>query len=234
MSELEVPVEIKADDYISYVDSVTYNICKSFGAINDFDDLRSCGYLGLLEAIKRFDAEKNVKFKQFAYIRISGAIVDGMRSLYTGSRKAASFKHRMEALQTKLGTSDSDVIANGLGMTLSDFHKNRSEMNKMCRANFTDLLPLGYDNEAIVTILGESAMVEPEGELQLNVEAVWKFVKANYSERDLQIMEMLYKKEMTIVQAAHISGLSECRVSQIRLEILTDLRMNLFKIQESV
>ena len=226
--------KIDATDYVSYVDSVTYKLCKSFGCVNDFDDLRSCGYLGLLEAIDRFDSEKNVKFKQFAYIRISGAVVDGMRSLYAGSKKSVTFKRKLEEIQSRLGTDASDELATELGMTLEEFHKNKNELNKMCRANFTDLFPVTTEGSDVVDILGEFTLVEPDCDFQLTMDEVWDFIEKNYSKRDLTMMELLYKKEMTMLQTGRLVDLTECRVSQIHRKIVSDSRRRLFKIPETI
>ena len=45
----------------------------------EFDDLVSFGQIGLLDAINKFDPEKNVKFKTYAVTRIRGAIYDELR-----------------------------------------------------------------------------------------------------------------------------------------------------------
>src|SRR5262245_46420788 len=44
-------------------------------------DLVNAGVLGLLDAIDKFDPERNVKFKTYAEVRIRGAMIDSLRSL---------------------------------------------------------------------------------------------------------------------------------------------------------
>ena len=44
-------------------------------------DLISYGMIGLIEAIERFDPEREIRFETFAMQRISGAIIDELRSL---------------------------------------------------------------------------------------------------------------------------------------------------------
>src|SRR5438477_11382540 len=44
-------------------------------------DLINAGVLGLLDAIEKFEPERNVKFKTYAEVRIRGAILDSMRNL---------------------------------------------------------------------------------------------------------------------------------------------------------
>ena len=47
----------------------------------EFDDLVGFGQFGLLDAINKYDPDKNVKFKTYATTRIRGAIFDELREL---------------------------------------------------------------------------------------------------------------------------------------------------------
>jgi RNA polymerase sigma factor (sigma-70 family) len=47
----------------------------------DLDDLHNTGVIGLMDAIEKYDPEKNCKFKTYAEFRIKGAILDQLRSL---------------------------------------------------------------------------------------------------------------------------------------------------------
>ena len=42
----------------------------------DYDDLFSCGTLGLIDAIAKYDSNRGVKFETYASIRIRGTILD--------------------------------------------------------------------------------------------------------------------------------------------------------------
>ena len=43
-----------------------------------YEEFQSAAYLGLVEAAHNFDPERNVSFRSFAYIRIVGAINNGI------------------------------------------------------------------------------------------------------------------------------------------------------------
>ena len=47
----------------------------------DFDDLVGYGVFGLLDAIEKFDPDRDIKFKTYAVTRIRGAIYDELRSI---------------------------------------------------------------------------------------------------------------------------------------------------------
>jgi RNA polymerase sigma factor for flagellar operon FliA len=47
----------------------------------EFDDLVGFGVFGLIDAIDKYDPDKNVKFKTYAVTRIRGAIFDELRQI---------------------------------------------------------------------------------------------------------------------------------------------------------
>jgi len=47
----------------------------------EMDDLVSAGTLGLIDAVRRFQAEKEVKIETYARYRIRGAMLDALRGL---------------------------------------------------------------------------------------------------------------------------------------------------------
>ncbi|MGB8331434.1 MAG: sigma-70 family RNA polymerase sigma factor [Polyangiales bacterium] len=54
----------------------------------DLDDLIAFGFGGLLEAQHRFDPRRGVQFQTFAYHRIRGAMLDGVRKMSQLPRRA--------------------------------------------------------------------------------------------------------------------------------------------------
>jgi RNA polymerase sigma factor for flagellar operon FliA len=51
----------------------------SYSKYIDTDDLMSCGVLGLINAVQRFDVNKGISFKSYAFHRIRGEIIDNLR-----------------------------------------------------------------------------------------------------------------------------------------------------------
>jgi RNA polymerase sigma factor for flagellar operon FliA len=54
----------------------------------DLDDLIAFGFGGLLEARHRFDPRRGVRFQTFAYHRVRGAMLDGVRKMSQLPRRA--------------------------------------------------------------------------------------------------------------------------------------------------
>jgi len=80
---------------IDLVDAIAHKILREIGPSIDFDELRSFGREGLLEATRRFDPSRGVPFRGYASFRIRGAILDGVRS---SSRLPRRAHERLRAL----------------------------------------------------------------------------------------------------------------------------------------
>lgn len=78
------------------------------------DDLRMWGFLGLVNAIRKFDRSRGVPFKHYASQRIQHAMQDGMRSLDWAPRSARRKQKQggepvkeFVSLSLKMGETDS-------------------------------------------------------------------------------------------------------------------------------
>src|ERR1044071_102934 len=72
--------------HLSLVQSVARKLKKQITARVEFDDLVGYGSKGLIEAAERFDPRHGVAFTTFAYYRIRGAMLDGLRTMGWYSR----------------------------------------------------------------------------------------------------------------------------------------------------
>src|SRR4030043_2473169 len=64
--------------YQYYVYEIARSVREHVQANVELGDLVQYGQIGLVEALKKYDAAKGVTFKTFAYRRIKGAIYDGL------------------------------------------------------------------------------------------------------------------------------------------------------------
>lgn len=85
-------------EYEPFVRSVVRHTRTQLGLEGDPDDLLAYGYQGLLEARERFEPARGVQFKSFAYYRVRGALVDGVRAMGRLPRRAYARLRALEAL----------------------------------------------------------------------------------------------------------------------------------------
>lgn len=66
-------------DHMGLVRSLAVKIRNQYNLSGDLDDMVAHGSSGLVEAANRWDPERGVTFATFAYYRIRGAMLDGLR-----------------------------------------------------------------------------------------------------------------------------------------------------------
>src|SRR5271157_1518710 len=66
------------------------------------EDLIHAGIVGLIDALNKFDSEKNVKFSSYAKFRIRGAILDSLREMDWSPRDLRRTARRVEELIQQL------------------------------------------------------------------------------------------------------------------------------------
>ena len=103
----------------------------------EFDELRSVGYIGLMEAIERYDDDKNVPFRVYAEIRINGAMLDYLRkedwmprNLRQQAKKLQAVMRQMKQLGIEL---TDEAIAVEMGMSLTELHQLRGQTQRRIR-----------------------------------------------------------------------------------------------------
>ena len=120
----------------------------------EFDDLVGFGVFGLLDAIDKFDPEKNVKFKTYAVTRIRGSIFDELRSIDWVPRsvrqKTREIEDAIVQLESRLGRTASDSeIAQSLGVTESDFQQTLFKISGTSILSLNDVWYAGDESERI-------------------------------------------------------------------------------------
>lgn len=70
------------------VHSLASRLRRELSLRGEIDDLIAFGFGGLLEAQRRFDPARGVRFQTFAYYRVRGAMLDGVRKMAGVPRRA--------------------------------------------------------------------------------------------------------------------------------------------------
>ena len=102
-----------------------------------FDELLSAGCLGLINAVDRFDPERDVNLKTYAEYRIKGAILDELRRMdwYSRSmRKKNAADRKGPGGGWRAGTqrpAEAQEIAAELGIALEDYFNTLSDIHRV-------------------------------------------------------------------------------------------------------
>src|SRR5574344_2121972 len=99
-------------EYAPLVKLVAGRLSMYLGYNVEYDDLVGYGVFGLIDAIDKFDATKNVKFETYASLRIRGAILDQIRKMdwipRTIRQKQRKITDAIKEIEARTGKSATD------------------------------------------------------------------------------------------------------------------------------
>jgi len=152
----EIPASIKEDVILEHTPLVRYivnRIAVRLPSHIDLDDLQSTGVIGLMDAIDKYDPEKNCKFKTYAEFRIKGAILDQLRALDWVPRSVRQRSRKLESaygeLEQQLGrTATETEVAESMGLDMDKFHTLVNQVRGISMINLYEIRGTNADGES--------------------------------------------------------------------------------------
>ncbi|MCL2601622.1 MAG: RNA polymerase sigma factor WhiG [Treponema sp.] len=201
----------------------------------EFDDLVQFGVFGLLDAIDKFDPDKNVKFKTYAVTRIRGAIIDELRSIDWVPRSVRQKTREVEdtigSLEARLGRTATDQeIAGAMGLSEEEYLKTLQKISGTSMLSINEVWYSGDDNDRVS--IGDS--IESPSSLNPDVIAERDEIKRviaqainELPEKEKRILVLYYFEDMTLREIGQILEVTESRVSQLHTKAIMRLRYKL-------
>lgn len=202
----------------------------------DQADLTSFGMFGLIDALDKFDLERQVKFETYAIPRIKGAIIDELRSLDWVPRsvryKARELDKAYQALEAKLGRSPSDEeVAQHLGVSVPELHEVVSQISFVSVLALDDVVAGGGedgDTRTLLDTLADAANADPTAELEgQEMRTLLSHAINGLGEREKVVVTLYYFEGLTLAEIGDILGVTESRICQIHTKAVSNLRKGL-------
>lgn len=152
-------------EYQGLVRSIAAKVAAQYDLDVDQDDLLADGFKGLVEARSRFDPSKGVQFNTFAYYRIRGAMLDGVRSQAFIPRRAYAKLRAAEAALNIGEWAGESRAAHAGGMDAATAAKVLGETLARVSASFV-VAALGQDEEE-QQASPEDALINAENKARL-------------------------------------------------------------------
>ena len=211
---------------------IVRRMMPKYNNFNEYDDLVSCGMLGLIDAVDKFELKHEVKFETYAVTRIRGEILDYMRSQDWAS---PSLRKKISAITSAYETFESlnpgrpvdKDVADSLEMPVEQVHKILNQAHMFNVVNFEDALSSGVP-EAEIRNPDEST---PEEELlKKEKKRLLAEVIDSLPEKERLVVTLYYYEGMLLKEIADILQVTESRVSQIHSKVLGKMRVKLEKV----
>ena len=186
------------------------------------DELASAGNLALVLAAKAYDPTTGVPFARYAALRISGALLDELRSMDWATRgarrRARELGNAADSLRATLGrTPTREELAESMGTDTATVDAARMDAER--RVLSID----ATDHPVSETIRDED--VTPEESLLANERIHWlRSAVTCLPDRLRTVVEGLFLEERSVAELASELGVTQSRISQMRTEALGLLR----------
>jgi RNA polymerase sigma factor for flagellar operon FliA len=215
--------------YFSLAQKLAAKLKHKLPNVVDVEDLTMSGCFGLADAVENFDPSRRIKFETYASRRITGAMIDGLRSMDWIPRRtrtlAAQLPRATAAMTKRLGRPPTDAeIATELKTTVSELPRIRRSEDAQCVSLSTEVTrSQNRDRDVLLA----TVLVDPKGdELSETLEQRESFRRriAGLSRYAKAALLMYFEQELTMKQIGKGLGLSESRISQIIDQALRELR----------
>lgn len=222
--------------YMHLVDKMANRLSMSIPQrIIPREDLIGLGYIGLIEAIKKFDYKKGFQFETYGLWRIKGAMLDGIRQMDWVPRgireKAKQLNVAYRTLEQTLMRSPTDEeLCEYLDMPLNEVDQ------AMATLSLTTLLSLnepmngmeeeGKQQSRLDSLQDEDSISQ---EKQLQMKEFGNMIASSIDkmpEKERLVISLFYYEGLAQVEIAEVMGLTKGRISQIHSRAILRIRQS--------
>ncbi len=233
----EVPGDLKEKIVLEHTPLIRYivnRIAVRLPAHIDLDDLTNTGVIGLMDAIDKYDPEKNCKFKTYAEFRIKGAILDQLRSLDWVPRSVRQKSRRLEQayaeVEQRLGRAATEhEVADALGIDMEEFHLLLNQVRGISIINLDELRANAEADQPINGEVFEDVKAEnPFTSLRSREmrESIGECI-GQLPEKERLVISLYYYEDLNMKEIGGVLGITESRVCQIHTKATARLRSKL-------
>ena len=211
------------------VKRIAYHLLGRLPDTVQLDDLVQSGMLGLLEAIKNYDASQGASFETYAGIRIRGAMLDELRrSDWTPRsvhKKVRMVAEAIREIENNAGrdAKDSEVAAY-MGISIEEYNHILQD-SVSCKTFSVEELVQGEDG--VIEGVYATTLQPEEILLQENFQKALAIAISELPERERLVVSLYYDEELNLREIGKVLEVSESRVSQICSQAMLRLRARL-------
>lgn len=209
------------DDFAAHqelVERVVRRLIRELDLSCDAADLMSYGHQGLLESKQRFDPSRGVRFATFAYYRVRGAVLDGVRAQGFLRRRAYAKLKAYEAADA-LAEHSAESMAPGGAPSLAQRAQEIEDVLGRISAAY------------LLSALGQSDETEHETPETLTMDAQDRSAVhdslAGLPDKERLLLHAVYFEGATIEEAGAKQGLSKSWASRMHAKALSRMKRGL-------
>ena len=195
------------------------------GAVS-YEDLIGHAVVGLIDAIEKFDLDRQVKFETYALLRIRGEVIDVIRSLDWAPRSVRRHESTLRDIYARLEmdlqrpATDAEVAAY-MGVEISELEKMLADVGQSAVFSLDEIISSGGD---ILASNSDNEFDDPAtcAERSEQKRMLAKSIE-ELPERERTVVALYYYENLTQKEIAAVLGVTESRVCQIHTKAVLRL-----------
>ncbi len=218
-------------EYAPLVRIVAGRLNLYLGSHMEFEDLTSYGIFGLIDAIDKFDLEKEVKFETYASLRIRGSILDQIRKMdwipRTIRQKQKQIDEAIKQIEINEGRAALDEeIAAKLGISEDIYSQWQTQLSITNVISLNEFVEQG--SEPVMDARHNSHFDQPDKAVEKNElkSALYKSLEL-LTEKEKKVILLYYYEEMTLKEISEILEVSESRISQLHTKAIQKMKITM-------
>lgn len=173
------------------------------------------GYLGLVDASRRYSAREGVTFAAYAAIRVRGSIIDCLRRNSNLCRTTISMQQKVRAAERDLEiehqrTPTPEELSEKMEMTLEELQNWQARF----QASRVKSLDEVYTDHSI--LFQDFTPSPEEATYQSQMRGMLRKAISKLPEREARVLQLYYVAELNVYEVAAILDLTTGRISQIK------------------
>jgi RNA polymerase sigma factor for flagellar operon FliA len=212
-------------EHMGLVPAIAGKLKRTIGRSIEFDDLVGYGNKGLMEAAERFDGRAGVTFTTFAYYRIRGAMLDGMRTMGWYSRADyARYRAEERAHEYLQNLSEREGAAKEAGA--EEPSPDKAKVLEEVNAILANVATVHITSLEAASKVADERLPPPDAGLELGqLGARLREALQGLPEKERRLMEMYYFESKNLEEAGAELGLSKswaCRLHARAVNLLRE------------
>jgi len=213
--------------YSDTVHAIARSIVKQLPKHVDVDDLISDGYIGLMDAIRKFDDSFGYKFETYASFRVRGEILDRLRSYDWAPRglraKSKLIDNAISALSSDLNrTPSQEEIAVFLDWTVDEVYAVNGEVVGATFSNLDDVVNMNGSKFSLSDIIPNNDFTSFTDDFDMIKD---KLIEAfsDMGDEPSTVLGLYYSEDLSLKEIGDLMGVTESRTCQIHTSALSFL-----------
>lgn len=220
-------------EYAPLIKYIAQKIAARLPTNIELDDLISSGVIGLMDAIEKYDASRDNKFKTYAEFRIRGAILDELRAqdwVPRSVREKAKVLERCYARieQQKGRQATDDEVCADLGISQDEYHDMLNQVRSVSLLSFDDVTSFSKADKRALHGFGDgSNSKSPTPFSEVNVAVLKRMIAEainDLPEKQRLVLSLYYYEDLNLKEIGRVLDVTESRVSQLHTQAILRLK----------